>query len=180
MVGDGVGVEPGSEDGGPGGGGLVECRTVSLAGERILIGVFGLMVAVGGFLIVAGLVGSFFVTVAFGALFAGMSLFSGRIMLVLTASQLSFDPSTGLLGWRSTFQRSGTAPVGTLSSIRRDRRPGVYAFRFRDASHVPFWLSRRSPDVVEYFRVIRASNPGIVTDELYTRSRAWWRGLPKG
>ena len=146
--------------------------------ERVLVAAVVLLVAVGALLIVAGLARPLFPVVAFGALFAGMSLFSGRALLVLTACELSYDPATGLVGWRSTYQRRGSLPVTELSSIRRDRRPGVYSLRFRDASHVEFWLFRREADVQELFGAIRAANPGINTQELYSRGGTWWRGLP--
>jgi hypothetical protein len=137
-----------------------------------------LFVVVGLVLVCTGLARPFFVAVAFGAVFIALSLVSGWVILVATASELSLDAAGRELRWRASLRSYGALEVADLSSIRRDRRPGVYSLRCRDGSHVEFWLARRGDDVAALFDELGRRNPRMDAWELYTRTGTWWRGLP--
>lgn len=153
----------------------VHCRTLARATENFYAGLVGLFILAGLFLLLVS-IGRSVGPAVFGAFFVGVSAFNGRILLVVTASELSFDSRTGIVRWRSTLRR-GALDVGSIQAVRRDRRPGVYALHCDDGSHIEFWLTRRRPDAEEFFRVIGWANPSMVTDELYERSGFWWKGF---
>jgi len=166
------GAEPG--DGDPTGI-EVHCRTQARATEYFYAGLISLCLLAGLVLVLVS-VGRSVGPAVFGAFFLGVSAFNGRILLISTASKLSFDSRTGIVRWRSTLRR-GALDVGSIRAVRRDRRPGVYALDCEHGSHVEFWLTRRGPDAEEFFRVIGWANPAMATDELYERSGFWWKGF---
>jgi hypothetical protein len=155
----------------------VTCRTHARVTEYVYAGLIGLFVLAGLVLLLLS-IGRSVGPAVFGVLFLALSAFNGRTLLVVTASELSFNSRTGIVRWRSTFRR-GALDVASIRAVRRDRRPGVFALECGDGSRVEFWLTRRRPDADEFFRVIGWANPSMATDELYQRSGVWWKGLTR-